>query len=223
MALSQAPQKDRRAPCREQVRVGARAHPGRGEGPGGAARAPSFVRDAPGATRRAYTLPPRGRAWGRARRDWPSGRPPLAEAPHAPRPQGAERGCRLPGACCPRGSHAPPEWLRRRGGRHTSPQRRTRRGAYPGPVNGSFGEGAAVRTRHPRTASGGRTGGLLGTGTRWGPEGCARGTGCGLRRLTARSLQTVRQGLGEERREGEAREGGREKGGGGAEEGYLDI
>lgn len=152
-----------------------------------------------------------------------AGGPPLAEPPHAPRPRGAERGCRLPGACCPRGSHAPPEWLRRRGGRHTSPQRRARRGAYPGPVNSSFGEGAAVRTRHPRTASGGRTGGLLGTGTRWGPEGCCWGTGCGLRRLTARSLQTVRQGLGEARREGEAREGGREKGGGGAEEGYLDI
>lgn len=116
MALSQAPQKDRRAPCREQVRVGARAHPGRGEGPGGAARAPSFVRDAPGATRRAYTLPPRGRAWGRARRDWPSGRPPLAEAP--PRPSASRGGAWVPaarrvlppGVSRASGMAAPPRW-----------------------------------------------------------------------------------------------------------------
>lgn len=76
MALSQAPQKNRWAPCQDRC-AWERAHPGRGEGPGGAARAPSFVRDAPGATRLAYTLPPRGRAWGRARRDWPSGRPAI--------------------------------------------------------------------------------------------------------------------------------------------------
>lgn len=80
-----------------------------------------------------------------------------------------------------------------------------------------------LRTRDPRTASRGRTGPLLETGTHWGPAGCAWGTGCGLLRLTDRSLQTVRQGLGEAWREGEAREGGREKGGGGGEEGYLYI
>ena len=50
--------------------------------------------------------------------------------PHAPRPQGAERGCRLPGACCPRGSHAPPGWLRRGGG-HTLPSKADAAGVVP--------------------------------------------------------------------------------------------
>ena len=59
-----------------------------------------------------------------------TGGPPLAEAPHAPRPQGAERGCRLPGACCPRGSHAPPEWLCG-GGRHTLPPKADGAGVAP--------------------------------------------------------------------------------------------
>lgn len=101
------------------------------------------------------------------------------------------------------------------------PQRRAWQGSHQGPADSSLGVGA--HTAPAYCILGGRTGHLLGAGTHWGPADCARGAGCG-RAHGLVFAGCVRQGLDEAWREGEAREGGREKGGGGgAEEGYLYI
>lgn len=194
---------NRCAPGQEQARVGVRAHPGRREGPGGAAQAPSFVRDAPGSHapgRQASSQGP-GVGWcpprlaKRAARHWLKPRPP----PLGRRGRGAGAGWSARAA--PRGLTRP------RDGCSVAldlpyPQRRAWQGSHQGPADSSLGVGAHTAPAYCIL------GGALDTCWEPGPTGDLRTVpgGRGVVALTAWSLQAV-CAKGWTKRGGRARQG----------------
>ena len=191
------------APGQEQARVGVRAHPGRREGPGGAAQAPSFVRDAPGSHAPSIQASSQGPGVGRCP-------PRLAKraARHRLKPRPPPLGRRGRGAGAGWSARAAPRGLTRpRDGCSVAldlpyPQSRARQGSHQGPADSSLGVGAHTGPAYCIL------GGALDTCWKPGPPGDLRTVpgGRGAVALTAWSLQAV-CARGWTKRGGRARQG----------------